>query len=190
MVAKDIDDLIYGIGRARYKYDRIFEILKKLTLSKTELNAWYNDNNHSMKNKRDAMDKKIAETMKSMCDIFIVNPQYRTFRDLLAFLRYSMKINISRPDLFYTILHCLSEVPSGGSLVAQVASYKNMIRRCGRKIEGKCIGTTLLTKGLEFDAVVILQADKFEDARNFYVAISRACKELVIFTEKTSLRFK
>lgn len=188
--ARYIEGLIKGIRRARYKYDRIFEILKKLTLSKTELNTWYNDKNHALKSKRDARNKKIAETLKSMCDIFIVNPQYSTFRDLLAFLRYSMKIKISRPDLFYTISHCLSETPYDGSLVEQVASYKNIIRRCGRKIEGKCIGTTLLTKGLEFDAVVILQADKFEDARNFYVAISRACKELVIFTEKTLLQFK
>ena len=30
----------------------------------------------------------------------------------------------------------------------------------GRKIERKCIGTTLLTKGLEFDTVVLIEADK------------------------------
>ena len=189
-VARDIEGLINSIRRARYKYDRIFETLEKLTLSKTELSNWHNEKNHSLKSKRDAAYKKFAETLKSLCDNFIANPQYNTFRDLLTFVRNGMRVKISRPDLFYTILHCLSEVPNDGSLVTQVASYKNVIRRCGRKIEGKCIGTTLLTKGLEFDAVVILQADKFEDARNFYVAISRACKELVIFTEKTSLQFK
>jgi len=37
---------------------------------------------------------------------------------------------------------------------------KNILRRIGRKIFGKCMGTTLLTKGLEFDTVVILNAHK------------------------------
>ena len=169
-VARDIESLINSIRRARFKYDRIFDTLEKLTLGKTELNSWYNDKKHSFISKRAEADKKTSETLQSLCDSFIANPQYSTFRDLLTYLRKGMKVKISRPDLFYTILHCLSEVPNDGSLVAQVANYKNVIRRCGRKIEGKCIGTTLLTKGLEFDTVVILQADKFEDARNFYAS--------------------
>lgn len=57
----------------------------------------------------------------------------------------------------------------------------------GRKIEGRYIGTTLLTKGLEFDTVVILGADLIPDKRNFYVGISRACKDLYLITEKTGL---
>lgn len=64
---------------------------------------------------------------------------------------------------------------------------KTRVRHQGRKIHGKYIGTTLLTKGLEFDSVVIWEADKFEDAKNFYVAISRACKKLIVITEKTTL---
>ena len=65
--------------------------------------------------------------------------------------------------------------------------FKNRVRHQGRKIEGKCFGTTLLTKGLEFDTVIVYDANKFEDSKNFYVAISRACKKLVIITESLSL---
>ncbi|MFV1977526.1 MAG: hypothetical protein ACC651_17435 [Candidatus Scalindua sp.] len=43
----------------------------------------------------------------------------------------------------------------------------------GRKIKGKCIGTTLLTKGLEFDTVAILNARKFDCPKNLYVALTR-----------------
>lgn len=59
----------------------------------------------------------------------------------------------------------------------------------GRKIEGKCIGTTLLTKGLEFDTVIILYPERFEDKKNFYVAISRACKTLVFITSTNEIIF-
>ena len=64
---------------------------------------------------------------------------------------------------------------------------RNRIRRSGRKVKGKCLGTTLLTKGLEFDTVAILDAHNFDCPKHLYVAITRACKKLVIFTENTTL---
>ena len=65
--------------------------------------------------------------------------------------------------------------------------YKNRIRQIGKKVEGRCMGTTLLTKGLEFDTVIIVDAHLFSDKRNFYVAISRACKKIVILTASTAI---
>ena len=66
---------------------------------------------------------------------------------------------------------------------------KGRIRHQGRRIHGRIIGTTLLTKGLEFDTVVVWNAHKFEDAKNFYVAISRACKKLILLTNTNVLQF-
>ena len=76
------------------------------------------------------------------------------------------------------------------SIYENMIEYKNRIRQIGKKIEGKCLGTTLLTKGLEFDTVVIVDAHLFSDKRNFYVAISRACKNVIILTENTRIDFK
>ena len=64
---------------------------------------------------------------------------------------------------------------------------RNIKRIAGRKISGRCIGTTLLTKGLEFDIVAVLDAHKFKCPKNFYVAITRACKKLIIFTNNKIL---
>ena len=75
------------------------------------------------------------------------------------------------------------------SLFEAMKIIKNRIRHIGRKIEGCCIGTTLLTKGLEFDTVIIYNAHKFEDSKNFYVAISCACRRLVIITCSSKLKF-
>lgn len=75
-------------------------------------------------------------------------------------------------------------------MLAAMKTIKSRIRHQGRKIDRKCIGTTLLTKGLEFDTVIIWNAHKFEDAKNFYVAISRACKEIILLTNKNEIEFK
>lgn len=56
------------------------------------------------------------------------------------------------------------------------------VRRVGCKVHGKCIGTTLLTKGLEFDTAVLLDAHKFNSPEQLYVALSPCCKKLIIFT--------
>lgn len=71
-----------------------------------------------------------------------------------------------------------------------MVEYKNRIRQMGKKIEGRCMGTTLLTKGLEFDTVVIVDAHLFSDKKNFYVAISRACKNVVILTGSRRITLK
>lgn len=65
---------------------------------------------------------------------------------------------------------------------------RNITRKIGRNITGKCIGTTLLVKGLEFDTVVILDAHKFKCPKNFYVACTRATKRLIIFTNNNILK--
>ena len=76
----------------------------------------------------------------------------------------------------------------GTSAYAQMVLQKNKIRQVGRKVCGRCLGTTLLTKGLEFDVVIIFDAHLF-DKKNFYVAISRACKKLVVFSRTEKLHF-
>jgi len=73
------------------------------------------------------------------------------------------------------------------SVYDSMKEIRNIKRRVGRKIRGRCIGTTLLTKGLEFDTVAVLDAHKFPCPRNFYVAITRACRRLIIFTNNKIL---
>ena len=75
------------------------------------------------------------------------------------------------------------------SMFEAMKLQKTRLRHQGRSVDGLCFGTTLLTKGLEFETVIIWDAHKFEDVKNFYVAISRACKRLIIMTETKSLTF-
>lgn len=112
---------------------------------------------------------------------------------MLALLNFFMKdagMKPKRYEIVYGILSCLKNYPEPNKSVFEtMKELRNNVRRSGRKIQGRCIGTTLLTKGLEFDTVIVLDAHRFEDSKNFYVAISRACKNLVIVTKKPVLHF-
>lgn len=75
--------------------------------------------------------------------------------------------------------------------ISETIKYnRDILRQIGRKVEGKCIGTTLLTKGLEFDIVIVLNFQDFEDKNNFYVAITRACKKLILIGNTHQIYFK
>ena len=73
------------------------------------------------------------------------------------------------------------------SVYKAMINQRNRIRRLGRKVEGKCLGTTPLTKGLEFDTVAILDAHNFTSPKDLYVALTRASKKLIIFSKNSIL---
>ena len=52
-------------------------------------------------------------------------------------------------------------------------------RLLGRPLPRRAVGSTLLLKGLEAEVAVILNADDL-DARNFYVAMTRGSKHIVV----------
>ena len=71
-----------------------------------------------------------------------------------------------RKELFNDLCKALEEAEyNNTSVYESMKKIKNRKRKIGRKIEGKCIGTTLLIKGLEFDTVAVLNAHEFEDPK-------------------------
>ena len=52
----------------------------------------------------------------------------------------------------------------------------------------RTLGTTLLLKGLEFDHVIVLDADKLRKKEDLYVALTRAKKSLTILSHSGVIR--
>lgn len=184
-LAKETDNLFSSIGRAKKKIDRINEYLGKLRINKTDLAEWFGNN--KVKNKR-APNDELANQLNEMCLNFTDSPIAENLLSLLSVVTEKLKLSSRRPELLTTIKKSLRRsIQNEKSVYKSLCQLKNEIRMMGRKIEGRYIGTTLLTKGLEFETVVILGADLIPDKRNFYVGISRACKDLYLITEKTGL---
>ena len=105
-------------------------------------------------------------------------------------IKSNLRWKAKRADIFSSVFTCLKLANENAtSVLEEMKKHKNRIRQVGRRIEGRCIGTTLLTKGLEFDTVVLIEADTIDSSKDFYVAVSRACKEVHIFSSSPTLHF-
>ncbi len=108
--------------------------------------------------------------------------------NIISELKNNLKIKYKRDGLLYALLKSLKQAALEETSVDEaMKNHRNVIRRSGRKITGKCIGTTLLTKGLEFDTVAILDADKINCPKHLYVTLTRCCKNLIFFSSQNAL---
>jgi len=83
------------------------------------------------------------------------------------------------------------EVFQGGefeSLEDAAWHIRNQTRRQGRYTEHRVVSRTLLIKGLEFDHVVIVNADDLDDPRNLYVALTRCKHSLTVISSSPIIR--
>lgn len=185
-IAKKADSLINGISRSQKKYLIIRRDILDSIFNKTILKQWFN--NHGLKEKKSKDDKLRALEFKNKIDFFVTSPSALSLWEILSEAKDGLKLTYKRDEILFSLLRALKEAQQSNiSVYEAMKNSRNTVRRNGRKIYGKCIGTTLLTKGLEFDTVAILDAHNFESHKHLYVALTRCCKNLIVFTEKTTL---
>jgi len=185
-VAKKADGLICGIVRARKKIIKIRRDALDGLFNKMDLDKWFNTT--GLKNKKSSNDKNRCSKFQAKAEAFISNPSTANLYEMVLDAKYGLKLKHKRDEIIFSFLNALKEAgQSNISVHEAMKKNRNFIRRSGRKVHGKCIGTTLLTKGLEFDTVAILDAHRFDCPKHLYVALTRCCKKLIIFTEQTTL---
>jgi DNA helicase-2/ATP-dependent DNA helicase PcrA len=200
-LASDIDGCINSLKSSKKPIKKIYDIFCKLFNKSSPkksknvgLNDWFHipskSDNKDYGIKRKIGNNKItAERFIKHIDNFTKDPNVMTMYKLFMFIKSDLKLKKTRRiELLYSILKSLKESSlDNSSVLTAMVEHKNIIRRVGRRADGKCIGTTLLTKGLEFDTVAILDAHKFECPKHLYVALTRCCKNLIIFTASETL---
>lgn len=184
--AKKADVLIGNIARAKNKIIKIRKEALDPIFNRTDLNFWFND--VGLKNKSKESEKNRSLVFQEKLDVFIGSPSIVNLREVILEAKNGLKLKYKREEVVFSFLRALKEAEQSNiSVYEAIKKSRNSIRRSGRKIHGKCIGTTLLTKGLEFDTVAILDAHRFECPKHLYVALTRCCKKLIIFTERMTL---
>jgi len=162
-------------------FNIIYDLVPKIFNGRTSRDVWFNSN--GVKNKQAKEDKvyiapisKDIEQLKQKISFALISDIFKKVKGLPGIKCY-------RQELLWDLCEALERAESNGTLVyEEMKEIRNRKRRGGRRISGRCIGTTLLTKGLEFETVAVLDAHNFKCRKNFYVAITRACKKLIIFT--------
>lgn len=143
--------------------------------------------NTRLKNKKNQKDQQQTENIRKIKEELDNNFNKQGFYNFLRALNIDLKITCYNKNFFKDILSSLeNSIAHKNTVYEAMKEIKYKQKLVGRKVEGKYIGTTLLTKGLEFDTVVILGADKM-DVNNLYVAMTRACKKLILVSESDVL---
>ena len=151
--------------------------------SSSSLNIWFGPTGN-LKAKRDEEGKRIRGELHKMIQALSEKKTYSGIVSLIIAIERLTGIKIYRKVFLRDLCHALNDADKYGlSATESIVKSRNSIRQTGRSVRGKYIGTTLLTKGLEFDTVVVLNAQLFSDPRNLYVAFTRCCRRLVVIAD-------
>jgi DNA helicase-2/ATP-dependent DNA helicase PcrA len=166
------------------------DILHKFISSKfSNLDNWYDKANKRFKNKRDPAEERELSEIKGLVGKLALNYSFLDMKAVISKIGNLRGVNCARKDLLNSLGKSMEYAHNSKITVLDaMRNYRNGIRRVGRKMYGKCVGTTLLTKGLEFSTVIVLDADKFKDPQNFYVAFSRCTKRLIVLGHNSKMR--
>ncbi|CAA9202942.1 hypothetical protein FLA105534_04337 [Flavobacterium bizetiae] len=189
VLIESIDDkLFYKLSKLLDQIDLTNAAVKLREFSldlfnKSEVNNWFNEKGFKRKTKQE--EKDAINELNNLTADFKSN-----LSQIILKISSLPNFKCYRPEVLSSLLKAVELAHNDKcSYYEAMVIHRNLVRRLGRKVEGKCIGTTLLTKGLEFDTVLILDAHKFTCPKHFYVAITRACKKLIIVTEDNTLNF-
>ncbi len=171
------------------KVATLYNIINHFFLKKSEVDKWISKDKNAFKNRIKA-NASYSLALNVKYSSFEESPNLIHFLDVLSFIVELPGIKCYH-RVFYRIMKecCSIAIMNKLSMTESMKLLKSRIRHQGRRIDRYCIGTTLLTKGLEFDTVVIWDAHKFDNPKDFYVAISRARKHLYIMTETDKVTF-
>lgn len=179
-IARSADEIV-----SSYSYEKMYALMCKL-FNATGMNYWFSVKGAIKKRKPD--ERKRSEDITKMMEAVEIGRNSKQIEIALKAVSSLKNIKCYRRELLSSLLKALNIAEYENILIEEaMIGVRNSIRRYGRRLTGRCIGTTLLTKGLECETVVIVDAHKIICERNFYVAVTRATKKLYVFTETNIL---
>lgn len=158
--------------------------MMRTVCKKSIINTWIKVDG-TLVNKRKPEEKVLRDKLEAIISSLTIKRSYRKIADLIVALIQLKGVIVYRKDFVKDILNTLIEADRLGLTASEaIVRNRNLIRRKGRKVSKNSIGTTLLTKGLEFDNVLVLNAQDIKDPRHLYVALSRCRRRLVVITDR------
>lgn len=155
--------------------------------SKTPVGHWINAKGALVRKSKDE-ELVFRNGLKDIVEPLCARKSYGLIAILIDAIGKLPGVTVYRKELVKNVVQVLVEANKLGLTATEaLARNRNIARRNGRPLTKKSIGTTLLTKGLEFDNVVVLNAQHFDSPRHLYVALTRCCKRLVVITNNPVL---
>lgn len=155
--------------------------------SKTPINTWINASGALVKKTKEK-DLQVRSGLAEIVNPLCAQKSYGLIAILIDAISKLPDVTVYRKEFIRNLQRVLIDANKLGLTATEaLLRNRNIVRRSGRALTKKSIGTTLLTKGLEFDNVVVLNAHMFDSPRHLYVALTRCCKRLVVTTNNPVL---
>lgn len=131
--------------------------------------------------------KDLGQLIETVCK----NDTPKSVLGILRWFEQSTEFKIYRAELFYRILKIYAYMTEENVTLHETIEVLSCQQYFTEKRFSfpRLSSRTVLTKGLEFDCVIIDARDKM-DVRDFYVAITRAKKHIYIISDASQLTFK
>lgn len=161
-------------------YNKFREICLIL-FNKAEIDKWLGEN--KLKRKRNKSEQNCLFPLEEIISSIREDNLCIKMYDAVECIKSLPKIHTFVHEQLYNILTALKIAHSESVPVLHaMRQIRNLYRCKGRVVPHYAIGTTLLTKGLEFDNVLVLNPNKM-DPKHFYVAITRTRKRLFLYQD-------
>ena len=155
--------------------------------SKTAINTWIKASGALVKKTKED-DLQVRNVLAEIVNPLCAQKSYGLIAILIDAISQLPDVTVYRKEFIRNLQRVLIDANKLGMTATEALQRnRNIVRRSGRALTKKSIGTTLLTKGLEFDNVVVLNAHQFDCPRQLYVALTRCCKRLVVITNNPVL---
>lgn len=129
-----------------------------------------------------------ATELEDICLTYLRSPSFRSAADMLDSFGRVHGVFAFRPDVVGLCSKALRATTAETKLREAALRERERFRHIPRTIRFRSVGSTLLLKGLEADVAVVLEPEKM-NARNLYVAMTRASKTLIICSSSPRLCF-
>ena len=135
-------------------------------------------------------NSKPASAVEAACQSFMSAPSLGGAAAVLEALSSADGTRVYRPEVLRMCVAAL-KLANAGKVSFKEATIRGReaARHLPRRVASRSVGSTLLLKGLEADAGVILYPEEM-DAKHLYVALTRGAKQVVICTQDQSLKLK
>ncbi len=159
------------------------------TKIKAELGAYYKNLEKNCKNFSRIKKHKVAsEIIEEIC-----NSRFNEISPLLQWFNWIEKepqFKIFRKELFFEVKHCIKYASENTITFEDSARLIRNNNYCKKNSYSSryLSSRTVLSKGLEFECVIIDLKTPMK-AQDFYVALSRATKKIIIVTDKEKIIF-
>jgi DNA helicase-2/ATP-dependent DNA helicase PcrA len=181
------------------KYDQTDEVFDKaILLIEITSKCWtkVSTSLNSIKGKLERKDKNVGR-LRNNVNVFekLINfINYQSSKSAIEALEACASVDnayLYRKELWAALLRTFEvfETDEFESLSDALWYIRNRTSKFGRVVDYRTVSRTLLVKGLEFQHVIVLDATELEDAKNFYVAITRGSHSLMILSPKRTIQF-